>query len=143
MWKLELWGLLSVVLLFSGCGDIVDSKVPDTKEARNMFRKKFRFPVPESVKEIYYYSDTFRRNPKFCIACKASAETVEKIIAELKLEKDEEIRPLFLYGTPDWWSKKLEANAPSYSRRDRKKRCVYAVWHDRETERFQYAEVKY
>lgn len=27
MWKLELWGLLSVVLLFSGCGDIVDSKV--------------------------------------------------------------------------------------------------------------------
>ena len=98
MWKLELWGLLSVVLLFSGCGDIVDSKVPDTKEVRNMFQKKFKFPVPESVKEIYYYSDTFRRNPKFCIACKASAETVEKIIAELKLVKDEEVRPLFLYG---------------------------------------------
>ncbi|MEI3004055.1 MAG: hypothetical protein V8T87_05465 [Victivallales bacterium] len=112
------------------------------KEVRNMFQKKFKFPVPESVKEIYYYPDTFRRNPKFCIACKASAETVEKIIAELKLVKDEEVRPLFLYGTPDWWSKKLEANAP-YSRRDRKKRCVYAVWHDRETERFQYAEVKY
>ena len=56
MWKLELWGLLSVVLLFSGCGDIVDSKVPDTKEVRNMFQKKFKFPVPESVKEIYYYT---------------------------------------------------------------------------------------
>ena len=105
--------------------------------------EKIQISCAESVKEIYYYSDTFRRNPKFCIACKASAETVEKIIAELKLEKDEEVRPLFLYGTPDWWSKKLEANAPSYSRRDRKKRCVYAVWHDRETERFQYAEVKY
>lgn len=43
MWKLELWGLLSVVLLFSGCGDIVDSKVPDTKEDGTCFRKNLNF----------------------------------------------------------------------------------------------------
>ena len=127
--------LAVTVIFFSAACTRYDHNVPDTEANRKVFRMLTGITPGKEISHIYAYADEFGADPLYCAAFMTTAQVVEQIVQNLKMQK----HPSSADGTPSgpenisWWNSKERQKSQLYKAENKKQRVIYCLWHDRQT----------
>ena len=132
------FGLL--IVISAGCEPQFDHDRPDTDANKAGFRRHFNFSAPATVTNLYYWADGLGADIKYQLGFTAGQETIDRIVAELHLEKNDLDSSALFSHDFDWWSMDEIESLPVFSKKVDGKDYYKYLMYDSESRHAYYLE---